>query len=181
MSSQPDNVRRPKNIKKKLAHAVIYSRTLVRLKHYRGARVHSPFVYGIVRNAIMKKTPQCADHPLFDELRRRGFSRRRAAQLQNLYTFHNYSEAVFAGNNSSFSTESLCFIMPSLPAEDIPALVELAAETGSTLCLTYPYAGRNRSRLARRLVAEHRHTSIDNRGFLLLFFNPRLPKQHFKL
>jgi hypothetical protein len=173
-----------KNIKNTIARAAVYSRTLTRVKHYRGAGVHSPFVYGVIRNAMMKTTPEGDNHPLFDELRRRGFSRRRASQLQNLYTFLDYTSAPFveqAGDSVTLDASTLCFVMPTLHDEATEELVAKAAGTGCTLCVVSPYGSRARHKLARSLVAEHRHTSVDNRGFLLLFFNPRLPKQHFKL
>ena len=37
-----------------------------------------------------------------------------------------------------------------------------------------------RQALCRQLVAAHRSTSVDNRGYLLLFHN-YLPKQHFRI
>lgn len=200
---------RKRGIRKKLAKAVGYSRTLVRVKHFRGRKVHSPFVYGIVRNAIMKTQPLEDDRTLFDELRYRGFSIKRAAQLQNLYTFQRYESTIFADNdqfsilspsalsapplcgdlrasvdeafNFQFSINTLCFLMPSLSDSDTLALVESAKGTGGVLCLVWPYETRGRRFLARSLVASHRHTSVDNRGFILLFTDERLPKQHFKL
>ncbi len=176
-------MKKKRNIKGKIARAAVYSRTLAHVRHYRGARVHSPFVYGVIRNAIMKHTPE-DDHALFDQLRGRGFSKRRAAQLQNLYTFHSYTSAPFAEKGGAPPVPdagTLCFVMPSLTAEDTLDLVERAEGTGCTLCIISPYDSRKRHRMAQRLVASHRHTSVDNRGFLLLFFNERLPKQHFKL
>ncbi len=176
-------MRKKRNIKGRIARAAVYSRTLAHIKHYRGAGVHSPFVYGVIRNAIMKHSPE-GGHALFDELRGRGFSKKRAAQLQNLYTFHSYSSAPFAEEAVSapkLDAGTLCFVMPSLSEGDTLALIEKAKGTGCALCFIEPYGGRRRRRLAQRLVAAHRHTSVDNRGFLLLFFNERLPKQHFKL
>jgi hypothetical protein len=172
---------RGRNIRKRLAKAANYSRTVLRIKHYRGRKVHSPFVYGIVRNAIMKTTPQGSDHALFRELRARGFSAKRAAQLQNLYTFRGYDSAIFTESQSQLSVGTLCFLMPSLSEERTRELVESARGTGATLSFVWPYESRGRSRLARDLVASHGGTSVDNRGFLLLFTDPRLPKQHFKL
>ncbi len=181
-------MKRSRNIRKKLTHAALYSRTMVRIKHYRGRKVHSPFVYGIVRNAIMKTTPQGDDRTLFDELRARGFSVKRAAQLQNLYSFREYDSVVFAeGENPlsiihyPLSINTLCFVMPSLPEAQTVALVEGARGTGAALCMVSPYESRARRCLARGLVDAHKHTSIDNRGFLLLFTDERMPKQHFKL
>jgi hypothetical protein len=168
-----------------LARAASYSRTLVRMKHFRGRKVHSPFVYGIVRNAIMKTKPQGDDHPLFDELRRRGFSTKRAAQLQNLYTFRGFGSAVFAEVENRLPTGldagTLCFAMPTLDEAQTRQLVDRAAGTGSAICLVSPYESRARRLMARNLVNTHRHTSVDNRGFLLIFTDERLPKQHFKL
>ena len=172
-----------RGIRKRLARVASYSRTLVRVKHFRGRKVHSPFVYGIVRNAIMKTSPQGDERGLFDELRRRGFSTRRAAQLQNLYTFRGYTSAVFVeeGATAALDEGTLCFAMPGLAGEETVALVERARGTGAAICLISPYENRARRRLARTLVEAHRHTSVDNRGFLLIFTDERLPKQHFKL
>lgn len=165
-----------------MAKAAAYSRTLVRVKHFRGRKVHSPFVYGIVRNAIMKTTPQGGDRSLFDELRARGFSVKRAAQLQNLYSYRGFTSVVFAESATPvLDAGTLCFAMPALTEEHTVALVEEARGSGAAICMASPYESRARRRLARSLVAFHRHTSIDNRGFLLLFTDERLPKQHFKL
>jgi hypothetical protein len=173
-----------RNIKSTIARAAVYSRTLARVKHYRGAGVHSPFVYGVIRNAMMKTSPEGNDHPLFDTLRERGFSRRRAAQLQNLYNFLEYTSALFAEDENqlpAMDASALCFVMPTLPEHATHELVTAAEGSGCTLCVISPYGSRSRHKMARTLIARHRHTSVDNRGFLLLFFNHRLPKQHFKL
>ncbi len=154
----------------------------LRIRHYRGRKVHSPLVYGIVRNAIMKTVPEGEDRALFDELQERGFSPRRAAQLQNLYTFRGYGSAVFAnGTAATLDAGALCFAMPSLAEAETLALIERARGTGATLCIARPYENRTRSRLVSSLVAAHGHTSIDARAFVLLFTDERLPKQHFKL
>ena len=59
-------------------------------------------------------------------------------------------------------------------------LAEAARREGATLCIMEPYADVERRNCCRHLAAEHPSTSIDNRGYLLLF-NGTLPKQHFKL
>lgn len=177
-------MKKPKNIKGTIVRAALYSRTLTHIKHYRGFGVHSPFVYGVIRNAIMKHDPQGEDHSLYEELRSRGFSKRRAAQLQNLYGFQSFTSAAFAGEDGripEMDAGTLCLAMSSFPENAMPELVGRARETGCTLCVVSPRETRNRKRMSSGLVDSHRYTSIDNRGFLLLFFNDRLPKQHFKL
>ncbi len=67
----------------------------LRFRHTRGHGIHSPFVYGLVRNALMLGSG--SGRPggeLYDALRSCGLNRRRAAQLQNL---HNYCEYRRAG------------------------------------------------------------------------------------
>lgn len=176
--------KKQRNIKGRIVHAALYSRTLMHIKHYRGNGVHSPFVYGVIRNAIMKHDPEGEDHTLYDELRKRGFSKRRAAQLQNLYSFQNFTSAPFAeeaGKLPALDSSTLCLVMPSFPEQETLALAEKAKGSGAALCIVSPRISRSRYRMSKRMVDEHRHTSVDNRGFLLLFTNERLPKQHFKL
>lgn len=177
-------MKRYKNIKKKIARAALYSPTLVHVKHYRGRRVHSPFVYGIIRNAIMRREPDGEGDELFDRLREKGLSKRRAAQLQSLYSYRGYRSSPFAEDGAPLpplDEGTLCFAMPSLAPDETARLMAEAAGTGCTVCFVSPRLDRRRKKTAARLVSEHRHTSIDNRGFLLLFFNERLPKQHFNL
>ena len=66
------------------------------------------------------------------------------------------------------------------PTDRLPQLAEAARREGATLCIMEPYADVERRNCCRHLAAEHPSTSIDNRGYLLLF-NGTLPKQHFKL
>ena len=68
----------------------------------------------------------------------------------------------------------------NFPAEELPAAAARAARTGTTLCVMNPYHGSARGEACRRIVREHRSTTVDNRGYLLVF-NNHLPKQHFKL
>lgn len=66
------------------------------------------------------------------------------------------------------------------PEEGLSLAAARAAAEGTTLCVMAPYAEATRTGVCRSLVGQHRSTSVDNRGYLLLF-NNRLPKQHFKL
>lgn len=68
----------------------------------------------------------------------------------------------------------------NFPAEELSAAAARAARTGTTLCVMNPYHGSARGEACRRIVREHRSTTVDNRGYLLVF-NNHLPMQHFKL
>ena len=58
--------------------------------------------------------------------------------------------------------------------------VRAAAEAGHTVALMSPYDGCERQALCGQIVAEHASTTVDNRGYLLVF-NNNLPKQHFRI
>ena len=65
--------------------------------------------------------------------------------------------------------------------EQLILLTDEARRTQPTLCILAPRDERARNRQCRRLVSEHHGTSVDNRGYLLLFNVEGLPKQHFSL
>ena len=51
---------------------------------------------------------------------------------------------------------------------------------GNTVAVMSPYDGRERRAMCLQIVAAHRSTTVDNRGYLLVF-NNNLPKQHFRI
>ena len=68
----------------------------------------------------------------------------------------------------------------SLTDDGFPPLVGDAAAAGNTVAVMSPYDGRERRAMCLQIVAAHRSTTVDNRGYLLVF-NNNLPKQHFRI
>ena len=61
---------------------------LSRAKYYHGYGVHSPFVYGLVRKALMsKKLIDGSGSALYDLLRANGVAEKRARQLHNILQY----------------------------------------------------------------------------------------------
>lgn len=149
---------------------------LARARFFRGHGVHSPFVYAIVRQVFMKTDMVEGDRTLYVALKERGVNERRAVQLQNLFLHCGYEGF---GLNCATGAD-LCIATTDVSIERLPQLAEEVRQHGATLCIMNPYANEQRRNCCRRLAAEHPSTSIDNRGYLLLFNGP-LPKQHFKL
>ena len=140
---------------------------LKRARYFRGHGVHSPFVYAIVRQVFMRSTLIAkSDTALFDALTDRGISARRAVQLQNIMIHCGYT---------SFGIDCA-----DVPAERLEAMAAKASAEGATLCIMSPWYDRRRDEACRAIIAKHRCTDIDNRGYLLLF-NNYLPKQSFRL
>lgn len=165
-----------RNIKKRLYGVVSLPRQLSRIRYFRGHGVHSPFVYGIVRKVFMLHSLAGDDRRLYDELRGRGVGKRRAVELQNLFSYCGYvSFCVDTDDNAN-----MCVMTTALSDVDVMRIVNTARENGTTIVVMSPYDSASRTAMCRSLVENHTSTSVDNRGYLLLF-NCELPKQHFKI
>lgn len=100
---------------------------------------------------------------------------RRAIQLQNVAIHCGYG--TFGLNRAD---AEFCILTRDLPRAETLALVAAAGEAGHTVALMSPCEGQDRQMLCRQIVAAHRSTTVDNRGYLLIF-NNNLPKQHFRI
>ena len=164
-----------RNIRRGLAGRAARLRSrLARARHFRGHGVHSPFVYALVREVFMRRRLPEGDRAVFDALLQAGISYRRAVELQCLFRHCGY--ATFGVNCADAA--DLCVLTREVPEEQTLRIVHEAAARGNTVCLMGPYDGSGRTELCRRIVEAHASTSVDNRGYLLLF-NNHLPKQHF--
>lgn len=165
-----------RNIKRRLYGLRTLPSHLKRARYFRGHGVHSPFVYAIVRQVFMRSTFISDERTLYTTLIERGVAKRRALQLQNLVVHLRYS---------SFSIDStveadMIIATADYPTSQLSALATTAREAHCTLCIIAPSLDSERDRTCKHLVAEHTCTSVDNRGYLLLF-NNHLPKQKFRL
>ncbi|MFG6341356.1 MAG: hypothetical protein K1V70_04270 [Alistipes sp.] len=148
---------------------------LMRARYFRGHGVHSPFVYDLVRHVFMRAELLPGDRSLYEALLAVGIAERRAVQLQNLAIHCGYGSF---GLNCAMG--ELCIVTHALALTEVAALVRDAAEAGRTVAVMTPYIDSEWRSLCRRLIAAHRSTTIDNRGYLLIF-NNYLPKQHFRI
>lgn len=171
-----------KPITKRLYRVAVGSVRAANVRHYRGHGVHSPFVYSLVRQVFMRRRVEGEDTALYTELISRHVSRRRATQLQNLYSHCGYENYLFADPYvEKLDGVEMCVIPRECSADELHRLTDEAKRTQTTLCILAPRDEKARNRQCRRLVSEHRGTSVDNRGYLLLFNVEGLPKQHFSL
>ena len=147
-----------------------------RIKHRKGHGVHSPFVYGFVRKALMVKTlAEGAGTALYDSLIAADTKEKRARELHNLLAYiegQSYSINEVEGD--------LSILLADYPTDQLRAAYEAAAAEHVTLVVCQPYLNRERQSEVRALVEMHRSTTVDNRAYIL-FFNNRLPKQHYRL
>lgn len=167
-----------RNLKRRLYGLTTIPQRVARARYFRGHGVHSPFVYQIVRQAFMSSKLLTSEPVLYEALLQRGFIRKRAIQLQNLYTHCDYR---------AFSIDKLdnpcdlCLISEAVGEQETRTMVQRAAQRHTTVALMSPYDGRERAELCRQLIEEHACTSVDKRAFILLFSDEKLPKQHYRI
>ena len=149
---------------------------IARLKHRKGHGVHSPFVYGFVRKALMTKTLcEGSGTALYDSLIAVGLKEKRARELHNVLSYiegQSYSINEVEGD--------LSILLADYPTEQLRAALATAKTEGVALVICQPYLNRERQNEIKALVAEHRSTTVDNRAYIV-FFNNHLPKQHYRL
>ena len=97
-------------------------------------------------------------------------------QLQNLMEHLRYTSFCI----DSAAEADMIIATADYPTSQLSALATTARSESRTLCIMAPSIDRERDSECKRLVAEHTCTSVDNRGYLLLF-NNHLPKQKFRL
>lgn len=173
------------HLRRRLYSAGMKSKAMTRIRHFRGHGVHSPFVYSLIRNILMKRRTASAAHDLYDELRRRGVGRHWAVQLQNIFTELHYDTFRFAaaGDGRCAITDGEMYLIgPGTACETIAPMVgNMSALKHSVVCILSPTASKDRLRAVAETIRSHNGTSIDNRNYVLLFYDEGLPKQHFKL
>lgn len=169
-----------RNIKRRLYGLSQLPSNLKRARYFRGHGVHSPYVYAIVRQVFMRSSFVGSERALYDALMLRGVAPRRAVQLQNLMEHCHYS--TFAIDCDASAVGGCDFVVASVAVqpEAFEVLAASARREGATLCIISPSLDRERDKACQRLIEQHPCTSVDNRGYLLLF-NNHLPKQKFRL
>ena len=169
-----------RTIKQRLYGLSRLPQRLSRARFFRGHGVHSPFVYAIVRQVFMRSS-FLTDDPYYTTLAygamlERQIPRKRAVQLVNLCVHCGYREISY----SDPCAADLMIVPQSVDPSQFGPYVDTARSCGATLVIMAPCMNRARERACREIVAAHRCTTVDNRGYLLIF-NNHLPKQHFRL
>ena len=147
-----------------------------RIKHRKGHGVHSPFVYGFVRKVLMVKTlNEGSGTALYDNLVAVGMREKRARELHNLLAY-------IEGQSYSINEvgSDLSIVLTDYPTSQLREALATAKAEGVALVICQPYLNRERQNEVKALIAEHCSTTVDNRAYIV-FFNNRLPKQHYRL
>lgn len=169
-----------RNLKRRLYGWIRVRDRVKRMRYFRGHGVHSPFVYAIVRQVFMRSHFLTDDSyyttVVYESLLEQQIPRKRAMQLVNLCVHCGYREVSYFRPCAA----DLMLVPQHIEPAQFAEYVRIACSCGATLAILAPSLHREREQACRAIVEAHTGTSIDNRGYLLLF-NNHLPKQHFRL
>ena len=166
-----------RTISQRLYGITRFGNRISRARYFRGHGVHSPFVYNIVRQVFMRSMLAVEEDALFGELIAAGVPQKRAVQLRNLVAHCSYERV---GVDCDCEGHDFVVLTVNTPSENLVQIAEQATQSRTNLAIIAPYANRERDEVCKAIIEAHRSTTVDNRGYLLVF-NNHLPKQHFKL
>ena len=169
-----------RTIKQRLYGLSRLPQRLSRARYFRGHGVHSPFVYSIVRHVFMRSDFLTDDTyytvTAYGAMLEQHIPHKRAVQLVNLCVHCGYREISY----SRPCAADLMIVPQSVEPSEFHNYVATARECGATLAIMDPFMNSERERVCREIIGAHTSTTVDNRGYLLVF-NNHLPKQHFQL
>lgn len=144
-------------------------RGLSRIRHFRGHGIHSPYIYRLYREALMRRCV-ISGCDLYESLQGvESLSERSRVELQNIYTVCGYE-----------ALSQMVVYTLAHSEEMILEGMEAARQSGTTVVIVTAPRDIARAELCERVVQKHRCTSFTRPRYLLLF-NNHLPKQHFQL
>ncbi len=146
--------------------------SLIRLRHFRGHGVHSPYIYNIVREVFMRKTLiQQTNTKLYDTIKMVA-ERSVAIELQNIATLCGYH------NFAIDSSEAEFIILKDYTNWE--ETLRIARNCGATVAILKSKGKQEFESIRDEVDQNHRSTLISKRAYLLIF-NNHLPKQRFIL
>lgn len=162
---------------------IIYSMTapLRRLRHWRGKGVHSPFMYGVVRNVFLPKQISGPERGLYEESRKRGISRKDAVALQNLYGYCGVDNFMFidGGGTPLISGRNICIVDSLDAAGAVTETASMLGGTGSVLVWLAGDRNRNKVAAAEKIYEKFHCVMAVRPSMVIMFFDNKLNKQKY--
>ncbi|MFI3267554.1 MAG: hypothetical protein R3Y51_02430 [Rikenellaceae bacterium] len=156
---------------------------LLRIKHFRGRDVHSPFMYSVVRKALMNRRGKqlTVNLKLYNFLGNYGYvesSKKRICRVFNYLELENYT-TIESYNNSN----SLIILENSQNFEQLKSCVKeiRESETFAFISLGNIYTNLESKQLWKKIILELDCVAVDLYYEGLIFVNESLCKQSYKM
>lgn len=161
----------------------IILRNMLRMNHWRGHGIHSPFMYDLVRNVIVKRRVSYNENSLPRNIINYNLLKRDTLFIKNLYAYLGYTECMIVGEGEP-ADRTFCIAPKGTPAEAIEQLIRDIETKGCNECCV-AVLGVNKSaekyRLCRAVVKSHTCVSVDIYRTYLFFYDNKLQKQYYRI
>lgn len=172
-----------KNVKFKLFKKYNKVKYLLRIKHFRGRSVHSPFMYQLVRKALMNKRGKhlTIDKPLFYFFIKHGYSESSARRLCRIYTYLDFEKHQYY--NGVYSGEDFLVMNVSTTMHDFELMTKQIRNSGKLVCVSINsiYENISAHNLWQYILSEANAVTIDLYHEGVLIFDENLHKQNYKM
>lgn len=157
---------------------------LLRIKHWHGRDVHSPFTYNLVREALMlsnRNRNMPMDAQLKESLEALGMPSSRINRICRVYNHLNYSS--FAVGLSEYNGEDMLIVPERLSKEQFDELAGRIKESDKQVCvvLLSIYASTDNHSAWHYIMRNHNAVFIDLYHIALIVFDKYLSKQSYKM
>ncbi len=155
---------------------------LLRVKHYRGRDIHSPFMYGVMRGALMgSHTSQTEQQPLYRELRIHGFRSKEAGKLTRVYNLLGMNRYIFG--SIGYNGQEMVIMPYGASYDSIAEIVSSALVDGEIRCVVVQgiYKTKESRKMWQKLISSHNVVGVDIYRYGLVFVNSNLHQESYKL
>lgn len=170
-------------MKFRLLKIYIYARNFFRINHWRGHGIHSPFMYRLVREVLVKKRVSYNPHTLPENIINYNLLKRDTLLIRNLYSFLQYPDSVIVGEGEP-GNRTFCVAPMDASPEAIRQTIEMIRSRRYNECCV-AVLGVNKSlekyQLCRRLIQTEGCVCVDLYRTYLFLFDHRLQKQYYRI
>lgn len=155
---------------------------MMRVKHWRGHSVHSPFAYNLIRRALMcnKSNFLQTSDSLYFHLLDKGIGRDTVYRVCRVFSYLDMRR--FTGNCQGYDGEDMVCLLDLPEKEDFERLSDKIAARGGCVCVVFfDIYELNRHKFWIYVQNSFDVVTIDMFKTGLIFFNRDLLKQHYKI
>lgn len=146
------------------------------LRHSRGYGIHSPFLYRVVREAMMPQRVKGGDKALYEALRAKGVGSRAATRAQNLLNAMGYTS--WSIDEPNGNDRGLAVATQACEPQTIAAMVEGLNERSGAVCVIHRLGDKKRRAICKSLIGRHHCLSASKPTMKLYFSQQGVSKQH---
>jgi len=176
-------------IAKPISRVYFGVRSRIHLRHFRGRSIHSPFMYGMVRNVFMSHRLNGSDRQLYEHLRTEGIKSSTAIMLQNLQAYCQLSDCVLihpswqetSVQQNLDNDRKLRIILPGVLPRTLIDTAHLASINHDILVILAPHLTRRGREAAQSIRHRYPCVSVDRGNLMIYIFDPKLQPQHYHI